>query len=268
MSYYCNNCKKTISKKVYLYSINHVGRALCYDCQKINNSGHEKMGETFSKISSALCSAYKLGSLPLTLLIVGSIIIIASIFLKLTFFSTSIFFTILFIGLLLIIISVILYLCEKKPIIPKTTTILQPILQQEDKLNKNYDHATQQMAINSSICENYTHPTPEEIFKKIDSAPPFQKDNIISNYNDIEIRWLTFLRSISLQNSSNVRLLLSTSTDYHGALVSCTVSIIENPDLKILPQGTKIMVSGKISGLSISGLSIQLNNALIKILAQ
>lgn len=34
MPYYCNNCKRTISKNVFSYSMNHHGKALCMDCQK------------------------------------------------------------------------------------------------------------------------------------------------------------------------------------------------------------------------------------------
>jgi very-short-patch-repair endonuclease len=38
MRYYCSNCKETISKKVYEYSKNHFGKALCMNHQRLQKT--------------------------------------------------------------------------------------------------------------------------------------------------------------------------------------------------------------------------------------
>ena len=44
--FYCNICKKTISKGAYIYSINTFGKALCLD--------HQKQQDTYQKTSRKL----------------------------------------------------------------------------------------------------------------------------------------------------------------------------------------------------------------------
>jgi len=50
MGYYCNKCKKTISKGVFFHSMKNYGKALCMDCQKTVASNKEKKSETGQKI--------------------------------------------------------------------------------------------------------------------------------------------------------------------------------------------------------------------------
>ncbi len=50
MGYYCNKCKKTISKGVFNYSMKNYGKALCMDCQKTDDSNKGKKSETGQKI--------------------------------------------------------------------------------------------------------------------------------------------------------------------------------------------------------------------------
>ena len=46
MSYYCNSCKKPISKNVFSYSMDHYGKPICMDCQKTFASHKGKNRET------------------------------------------------------------------------------------------------------------------------------------------------------------------------------------------------------------------------------
>lgn len=45
MTYYCNSCKRSISKNVFSYSMNNYGKALCMDCQKSHSTKKRNYNE-------------------------------------------------------------------------------------------------------------------------------------------------------------------------------------------------------------------------------
>ena len=67
MPYYCNYCKKTISLKVYNYSKNKFGRALCIRHQGRSRSKESDFGDLFQKCSNATATLHKAGGIGLTL---------------------------------------------------------------------------------------------------------------------------------------------------------------------------------------------------------
>ena len=49
MPYYCNKCRKTISRGVYFHSMKHYEKALCMECQSTVDPKKEKKSETGQK---------------------------------------------------------------------------------------------------------------------------------------------------------------------------------------------------------------------------
>jgi len=108
------------------------------------------------------------------------------------------------------------------------------------------------------IAEKEFDPSPEEIYKDIESRPLFQQKDAMEYYIGLKVKWQLCLSSISMLDEETARVSMGTGTLSSIVNISCFVEISHYPQLKVAKQGLVIWVSGEIS--SIDQLGIVLSN--------
>jgi hypothetical protein len=89
--------------------------------------------------------------------------------------------------------------------------------------------------------------SPREIFKYLDSIPPFQRDSIAKNYKDIKVKWdVQFSNYFS---SGGIHYLMLT---YQGSIFSdilCQVDLVKYPEFRVIQKDQKLVVEGIIDSV-------------------
>lgn len=104
-----------------------------------------------------------------------------------------------------------------------------------------------------------------DIEKAIDEAPPLQRDRVAKAFVGLKVEWDSYLRSASVRDGGEVYLRLSLDERYQGRSVLCSVREDDYRILGVLPQGSRIRVSGEIAVAT--SFDIELSNAKLQILS-
>lgn len=113
----------------------------------------------------------------------------------------------------------------------------------------------------TSISENFSNLTVEEITKKINNAPPYQAKNVAQSFVGIKVKWLGWLDDVEIRKdafgSSKISVKLSTKKNaLHSIYFETTID--EHPEFKILEKGSIIAVTGIIERASGPGLNVSI----------
>jgi hypothetical protein len=92
-----------------------------------------------------------------------------------------------------------------------------------------------------------------EISDAISAAPPVQQESTAQRYVGLPIDWVTRFVSVSETNIGNVGVMLEFE-GVHGlrGLILSNVKIADYPQLKVLQEGSRIRIVGKISEIGVS----------------
>jgi hypothetical protein len=92
-----------------------------------------------------------------------------------------------------------------------------------------------------------------EIWDAISAAPPLQQQSTAQHYVGLPIDWVTRFVSVSEANVGNVGVMLEVE-GVHGlrGLILSNVKIADYPQLKVLQEGNRIRIVGKISEIDVS----------------
>ena len=118
MGFYCNECNKNISEKVFNYSRSKFNRPLCMNCQSDESKGSSaisELGKFTQAIANGTAKVHDKGGMPLVLVWAGILSLVIGIALPIIF-STQFHwaYVIWYIGsVLLIILGIWLYREEK-----------------------------------------------------------------------------------------------------------------------------------------------------------
>ncbi|MBR9705305.1 hypothetical protein GOV12_07870 [Candidatus Pacearchaeota archaeon] len=114
MRYYCNICKKTITRGEYDYSKNHFNRPLCRIHQHSQKTQESDIGDIITKITEAFTKVYEKGGIGLVLTILGIVMFIL-IFIFRTAMPISTFVVLTCIAVISFVFgAIVLYKKEKK----------------------------------------------------------------------------------------------------------------------------------------------------------
>ena len=86
----------------------------------------------------------------------------------------------------------------------------------------------------------------EMIRKAIDTAPPFQRDDVQRKFIGINVEWDSYLNSANEDNDGYVKLMLKTGKDIGTGFIFCKVLLSDYKELGILPENSKIRIHGEI----------------------
>ncbi|MEX2516195.1 MAG: hypothetical protein WD572_04665 [Gammaproteobacteria bacterium] len=110
-----------------------------------------------------------------------------------------------------------------------------------------------------------------EIIHAINTAPPFQKEEMSEKYNGIKVDWIGYLKEAKqdYRGINNVRVNLNIKrNDIVGNSIWFTENITKFPDIRSLNRESKIRVIGKIISASGDGLCVEVKPSKIEILAR
>ena len=111
--------------------------------------------------------------------------------------------------------------------------------------------------------------TVKEVIDSINSAPPFQKDEISEKYIGLLFEQVGYLGKIeqNWDDKSKVRVnILLNKEDIIGNSIWFSTSLKETPEIKVLQKGGAIKVKGVLISASGAGLSITLQPTDIEVL--
>ena len=116
---------------------------------------------------------------------------------------------------------------------------------QLDSSAKDSESSTSHLA--SSSIERVSPVTFHEIEQAIEKAPPMQRDRVAEAYQGIRVEWDSYFRGGDAWEEETIRVRLSVEEKFVGRTIICVVPAKEYRELGVLPEGTKIRVSGEIS---------------------
>jgi hypothetical protein len=102
----------------------------------------------------------------------------------------------------------------------------------------------------AAIQDRFTRPTPADIYKQINSLPPFQQNSAGDIYKGVEVCWHALFRSVSPSGDSWTVILDSADSKiprHAGSFLCEGVEIEKNPRLKIAYKDERLIVSGTIA---------------------
>ena len=103
----------------------------------------------------------------------------------------------------------------------------------------------------------------DAIERAIESAPPLQRESIAKNYVGLKVEWDAYLRTANKLPDGKVALRLSFDIPYRGRAILCEVPEEKYRELSILPEDTRIRVSGEIT--EASSFDVKLSNVRLQI---
>lgn len=104
------------------------------------------------------------------------------------------------------------------------------------------------------------NPLPEEIFKDIESRPPFQRNEAEKHYEGLKVkRWAVALRFVFEPHDGKCQIHLRPRGN--GKIVSCLVDIHRYPEVKIADEKTRLWISGRIKYVDSESGEIALSDA-------
>ena len=86
--------------------------------------------------------------------------------------------------------------------------------------------------------------TPREILEEIERLPPFQQKDVLKHYVDLDVDWKMKLSSATAREGNAVYLFFA--FEGYTAFATCTVSLLEYPELRVIKAGEKFSIRGKI----------------------
>ena len=111
--------------------------------------------------------------------------------------------------------------------------------------------------------EHISSLTIDEITNSIVQAPPLQRSTVAKSYVGIKVEWDAYLRVAGKIRDDKVLLILDNRKDPPRKHIECVVSLSEYRELGILPEYSKIKVSGEIESASV--MSVSLRNVVLHI---
>jgi len=112
--------------------------------------------------------------------------------------------------------------------------------------------------------------TVKEIVSAINSAPPFQRDEVSKKYGGISVRWHGYLweARTSYDDKESVDVNLNVSQGFASShSFWFKEKLTSFPHIQTLPRGAKIEVIGTIASASGPGMSVTLAPLSIRVLA-
>jgi hypothetical protein len=97
----------------------------------------------------------------------------------------------------------------------------------------------------------------DDISQAIEAAPPLQRDRVAESYKGLRVEWDTYFKSGSQVDGDLFRLRLRTKLKGSFDTVKCEVPAKEYRELGILPEGSKIRVSGEIESASMFDIELK-----------
>ena len=116
---------------------------------------------------------------------------------------------------------------------------------------------------------NISKVTVTEIIEAINSAPPFQKDQITKQYNGVKVKWTGYLNEATedFQDKDSVRIQLNINRDeIIGYSFWFTEKVAKIPEIRTLEKKSPINVIGEILSASGHGLCVSLKPIMIQVL--
>ena len=111
--------------------------------------------------------------------------------------------------------------------------------------------------------------TVKEIVDSINSAPPFQKEQISKQYNGIAVKWIGHLREATEdpRDKESVRVNLTINPDtFIGDSFWFSEKMENFPEIRMLKRGSAVSVLGEIQSASGPGLCVDLKPIAIEVL--
>lgn len=103
----------------------------------------------------------------------------------------------------------------------------------------------------------------DDIAKSITSAPPMQRDFVAERYIGIRVEWDTYFKSGSLVGDNLMELRFTTDKKYPINTVYCKVPADKNREFGILPEYTKVRVSGELA--KVNRFDVELTDVLLQV---
>jgi hypothetical protein len=94
------------------------------------------------------------------------------------------------------------------------------------------------------------HPDPAEIMHELDTLPPAQRASVLHHYAGLPVKWHVILHSARPSPGGNVALYLTYQHRRHLVGIVCSADLKQYPALKMLKQGHKLWLAGKIESVS------------------
>lgn len=108
------------------------------------------------------------------------------------------------------------------------------------------------------VLERVSMVTLSEINTSLVDAPPLQRDRIAESYVGLRVEWDTEFIDGKLKDNGSVRLQLRIpDTSHQPTSVWCEVPAVEYRELGILPEKSKIRVSGEIEKVASYGVDLK-----------
>ena len=111
--------------------------------------------------------------------------------------------------------------------------------------------------------------TVKEIVESINSAPPFQKEQIAKQYNGITVKWTGHLKEAmeDPRDKESVRVNLTINQDtYIGDSFWFSEKVENFPEIRTLKRGSAVSIVGEILSASGPGLCVDLKPIVIEVL--
>jgi hypothetical protein len=152
------------------------------------------------------------------------------------------------------------YAWAKRKINPKSSEPHQPHL----IIHMNTDDApdtAQSISLGKfehPLLERVSAVTLDEINTAIIDAPPLQRDRVAESYVGLRVEWETLFKNGTLNVNGTIRLHLSVDNAKHPPRsVWCEVPANEYRELGILPEDSKVRVSGEIENVASYGVNLK-----------
>jgi hypothetical protein len=111
--------------------------------------------------------------------------------------------------------------------------------------------------IEPSILERVSQLSFRDIQSAISAAPPLQRDRVAESYVGLRVEWDTYFYSGKVRDDMMTLRLRSDARMPYGNVI-CEVKVNEYREFGILPEDTKVRVSGKI--IKASGVDVELED--------
>ncbi|MBA3014090.1 MAG: hypothetical protein FP815_03950 [Desulfobulbaceae bacterium] len=111
--------------------------------------------------------------------------------------------------------------------------------------------------------------TVKDIVESINSAPPFQKEQIAKQYNGITVKWIGHLKEVmeDPRDKESVRVNLTINQDtYIGDSFWFSEKVENFPEIRTLKRGSAVSVVGEVLSASGPGLCVDLKPIVIEVL--
>lgn len=109
-----------------------------------------------------------------------------------------------------------------------------------------------------SVLERISLVTLDEINTAIFEAPPLQRDRVAESYIGLRVEWETKFVGGTLKDDENIRIQLTVPDGKHySKSVWCEVPSSEYRELGILPEASRVRVTGEIAKIGSSGVVLE-----------